>query len=1309
MPGDGNCLFNSLSYLIFETSDYNGIIRQKICDYMSKTNYNDDEADYKKCEENIAKMRRDGVYGSGNEVKAFCELYNIRITTYIRTILGSMKQKTDKIQKMVSGEDYDENFAIILDDYGPNYEIKNHFDALCPKEGYNIDKNKLLKIKKMLCDIKEDCNNIEEEIKKKAKKTISGKTGKKTGSRKSNSTWNIYYPFTRRKQKKDSYNKYNIDKKNEVLTVKVIYSRVTQCIYLSEIIDIFNKDNITKNGIKNIVENYKDILIDKINNKIITNNEIVKLMNINDDRAKEIRNCICYECSGINGNGKETFKIYNSLYELKSHCNSLHNGSFDNCVINYNLKRSYVEIQIQTNGNYYMLKIEDLLKEDREDYLSSIKGGYKNEIRIIGENIRTLNETNRALLSNILDTERPDFMLLNECNIGKAKFNMSGYKLELSDNNEVGLLYRDIYYLNDVCKNIEDNYNMIKMVNTTEGKLILYCTYLPPGEGHNMRIKELIDKLLLLKRRYKSLSLILFGDLNIDRKNIKEKLCNKIEQYGFNVIYEPDENIYTHEQKINNKISKSYLDYIITYGIEFGNFEVREKLVNTDHNALEYAFFEDETKTLCRIKETIEPFIRVRKKSEEIKDKLIEVFKSDVPEIKLLRLIHDNKYTYKAIKRKFQFRTNMIKDIVNNIKELQKKGDFYTISKIIHKHRTENWELFLKELYDLKVKNNVKEYFLRLRFYIVINKNTDILKNLKIQKDELEIITLDKEEINNAVIAKYKDLLGDKGFKEIYSNINDKTITIDDNDIKYAHKNVIKNKAVSWDLIPGISLKNAIKPEYYNIIKNILNRYLIPGVIPEEITTSRLFCLNKKANEPGDINNIRPIAISSTILKMIESSILTRLLKEINEKKLINKKQIGFIKGCGTELNLLRLRQRVHDIKKVKNFFPKYLLFIDLKNAYDKVDHKRLFNKLTILGINKEIIGTIKLLYSCAKLKISNNNECINVNNGVLQGSLISPMLFDLYINDLINELDVNAFDVLAYADDLCVLCEGRSQLMNVINIIDKWSTLNKIKVNKLKSGIMLLKHNDNTNENNIEEYPIITEYKYLGILINDKMNIKKHIGNIDKKLDEYFQRNYILNKKYFSVKSIMLIFGYFHKSRLLYGLPAFIDQKSQINRVDNLMVFNIKRLLKLTNRTNSERLKIALGLPDLFTFLAQRLIKLKVKYEYVFEEKLTLYDKSIKEILDIDDISSVRIGYNYLYNKLKLLGTKEGLNINQGFIQRLKHIIYSWYVNSDFILLKFMCHRGSFREDIYKKCVLCKDADNGLEHVVNECAKLKN
>ena len=98
--------------------------------------------------------------------------------------------------------------------------------------------------------------------------------------------------------------------------------------------------------------------------------------------------------------------------------------------------------------------------------------------------------------------------------------------------------------------------------------------------------------------------------------------------------------------------------------------------------------------------------------------------------------------------------------------------------------------------------------------------------------------------------------------------------------------------------------------------------------------------------------------------------------------------------------------------------------------------------------------------------------------------------------------------------------------------------------------------------KDNIEGYPIIKEYKYLGILINDKMNIQNHIGSIDKKLDEYFQKNYVLNKRYFSVKSIMLIFGYFHKSRLLYGLPAFIEQKSKIKRTDKIMCSNIKKLL---------------------------------------------------------------------------------------------------------------------------------------------------
>ncbi len=104
-------------------------------------------------------------------------------------------------------------------------------------------------------------------------------------------------------------------------------------------------------------------------------------------------------------------------------------------------------------------------------------------------------------------------------------------------------------------------------------------------------------------------------------------------------------------------------------------------------------------------------------------------------------------------------------------------------------------------------------------------------------------------------------------------------------------------------------------------------------------------------------------------MKLIESALLTRLINEINKKKILCNKQIGFIRGCGTELNLIKLRQRVSDLKQEKNFFTKYLVFIDLKNSYDKVVQRRLFNKLVEQGISEDIIGSIKLLYSKAKLK----------------------------------------------------------------------------------------------------------------------------------------------------------------------------------------------------------------------------------------------------------------------------------------------------------------------------------------------------
>ena len=113
-------------------------------------------------------------------------------------------------------------------------------------------------------------------------------------------------------------------------------------------------------------------------------------------------------------------------------------------------------------------------------------------------------------------------------------------------------------------------------------------------------------------------------------------------------------------------------------------------------------------------------------------------------------------------------------------------------------------------------------------------------------------------------------------------------------------------------------------------------------------------------------------------------------------------------------------------------------MFIELKNAYDKVIHEKLFTKLSNYGINEEIINAIKIIYSNAKIKISSDDDYININNGVLQGSLLSPILFNIYINDLIEDLDYIAFEILAHADVLCVLSQDKNELLRAIKRIDK-------------------------------------------------------------------------------------------------------------------------------------------------------------------------------------------------------------------------------------------------------------------------------
>ena len=289
------------------------------------------------------------------------------------------------------------------------------------------------------------------------------------------------------------------------------------------------------------------------------------------------------------------------------------------------------------------------------------------------------------------------------------------------------------------------------------------------------------------------------------------------------------------------------------------------------------------------------------------------------------------------------------------------------------------------------------------------------------------------------------------------------------------------------------------------MLLRIINTIFIEKLYPSQWTLNFLTPIFKKGSTK-DPDNYRGLAIGSAFAKLFSFILLNRLTEFIDIRKLLSPNQIGFMKGKGTPDHIFLLQTIVEKVvKKKKNKL--YAVFIDFKKAYDTVNRGHLFKKLKDLGINGIFMRNIESMYEeteyCLKLKGGHTSPILS-NLGLKQGCPLSPILFNLYIDDIKNIFDEHCDPVsiqnvkinhFLYADDLVILSQNKTGLQRCLDKTHQFSKANFLTISVRKSKTMVFNHPGKLIHDGFqlgdEVMEPVQEFCYLGIDIKCSGTVK--------------------------------------------------------------------------------------------------------------------------------------------------------------------------------------------------------------------------
>jgi hypothetical protein len=316
-------------------------------------------------------------------------------------------------------------------------------------------------------------------------------------------------------------------------------------------------------------------------------------------------------------------------------------------------------------------------------------------------------------------------------------------------------------------------------------------------------------------------------------------------------------------------------------------------------------------------------------------------------------------------------------------------------------------------------------------------------------------------------------------------------------------------KAAGPDEIPPIVIKN-LSTELTPALTVLFQQILITGVYPTDWKRANIVPIHK-AGSRNDVSNYRPVSLTSVISKVFERLLSSAIHSHLSANGILNKNQHGFRSGYSTDTQATLL---YHDLSlNMDQRREMDMVFLDFSKAFDKVSHYYLIAKLQSMAIHPQVISVVQSFLANRTQQVlldGHSSGSVLVTSGVPQGTVLGPLLFLIYINDLCNSV---ASSVRLYADD-CVIYRVISNasdtltLQEDLNTISSWCLKWDMQLNLDKCvymNVSRLRTNcfERTYKLGNHTLKKVNKFKYLGVFITSNLKWNDHIQFADQKANQ--------------------------------------------------------------------------------------------------------------------------------------------------------------------------------------------------------------